>query len=392
MKSRIISMAVACVFLIIASFIPPANALEINNYDNIDSPVIAAILSVAEEFQVDMETASYIYADQQFLIALFNDPTHFVMFEKDADIWIEQDGHIQQIHVRTMNLDIVALIEELPISQFTQVTVHDEPPLSNTMSDPNGDSVAPLIQSLIPDFQGMYVRISDGALVVQTNYTSEIPSNARVHLGQLQKNFSVFELVPLGGDIVTQSITIRGGTVAGACTVGFPARNGGRQGIVTAAHCDHRLAVFGNTAGTGTSVLSTWRADSPRSNADIAFHEVPGTMTSQFFGISAAQVANMGAPQEVIVGVTVCGRGRVSLWRCGRVDSVSHRPSNPICNNNLCNPTFVSVIATNNLGDSGGPWVIGNSPVGIHAGGNSEAHRAVFSRLAYIPNGTTLGN
>ena len=137
------------------------------------------------------------YDDRQLLFELINDADHPIALGEDADIWVENNGTLQFINIRTTDKDLIRKAISLPVSEFSTVVGHHEPPTGNTILDPNADSIALLIQTIVPDVQGMSVRTSDGVLVVLTLYTSKLPPNLDLRVIQILNDSGGIEFQPL---------------------------------------------------------------------------------------------------------------------------------------------------------------------------------------------------
>lgn len=239
-----------------------------------------------------------------------------------------------------------------------------------------------------PGVQGMYVRLADGALVVET---SDDPAALDMEALNAEVPFSavVVERVEAASDT---ALTTRGGVGMSSCTAGFSARNGSTYlGVYAAAHCGTTQSVYTNTAGTGSSVTGTRSLEVHNANADIGFYRIPvGNFVSRsIYGASPRRATALGAPQDVPEGISVCHRGKATGWTCGTITSIAYKPTwAGACPNTTCNPAFVRVSAPTVAGDSGGPWVNGNAPIGIHKGG--AATWSVYSKISRVPAGTAL--
>ena len=80
--------------------------------------------------------------------------------------------------------------------------------------------------------------------------------------------------------------------------------------------------------------------------------------------------------RSFMVGNTVCHYGTVSGYSCGYAEDIHYRPSNNICNGQVCDAVWLKVrdSAYYNLncqgGDSGGPFFWGSTAWGTLSGKN----------------------
>ncbi|MFV2087599.1 trypsin-like serine protease [Micromonospora sp. LOL_021] len=304
----------------------------------------------------------------------------------DADVWVEQHDGAQELKVRTARKDIAAALGGLSLSGSTSVTVVDEPTIASRRLVVT-DEVAESVRAVSPGVQGLYVRTADGALVVDTTDTA-----AKADVAALQRatGFAKIEVtrVEPAGDT---AILVRGGVALGGCTAGFSATYGSYKGYFTAGHCGSSQVTYSNTAGTGSWVTGTKRIQAYNTNSDIAFFSIPSDnyISSTFFGSSSSSATSVGFPADVPEGITACHRGKAVGWGCGTITSIAYQPTwSGACPGGTCNAVFVRVGTGTAAGDSGGPWVNGNRPIGIHKGGGSSY--SVYSKIYRIPAGTSI--
>lgn len=348
-----------------------------------EDPVRAAAQAYSADNDVELSSAIEAVQDQGLVIEAVNDLD--VELGVDADVWVDQDGAEQHVVVRTEQDRLARAINQLDLSPGTTVTVLDEPPISE-QGIALTDEVERVVRDQSPNVQGLYVRPSDGALVVET---SDDP--AGLSAGEIASASGFPAVIIEQVEEASDSILVRGGVALGGCTAGFSAKYGSYIGYFSAAHCGASQKTFSNTAGTGTSVTGTRRVQNYGVNADIAFYSIPSgnTLSRTFFGSSSTSATSVGGPQDVPVGASVCHRGKTKGWKCGKITSISYKPTwSGACPGGSCNSVFVRVSAEQAGGDSGGPWVNGTSPIGIHKGG--AATWSVYSKISRIPSGSSL--
>jgi streptogrisin C len=382
MKASRLGAGIGSVVLLSALFMTQANASTVP-----DDPTLAATESLSLQRNIPFTLAQSIIDDQRVVNDLINYDGNAIDLGITADIWFETGLNGQIVNLRTDDPEIREMFAALPLSSGSHLMILDEPTLSSQLDDPNADSFAETAVDLIPGLQGMYVRITDGTLVLQVDQGET--RQPRIAINSISGfDNVVIERVPPSSD----TVNIRGGAAMGSCTSGFPARNGSQIGVVTAAHCPNNVRLYNGVSTVLTASIPTVRrATSARANSDIAFQEAAqGTMTRTFFGLGTANAVTMGNPQTVAQGTQVCSRGMTNGWRCGSVTSTTYRPTwNNACAGLTCNAVFNSVSVGTAGGDSGGPWVNGSNPIGVHKGGST--FQSIYSRIGFLPSGVTLG-
>ncbi|GAA2234119.1 hypothetical protein GCM10010413_36640 [Promicromonospora sukumoe] len=357
--------------------------------DDAIGPRAAAARDYARENGVDEADAEAAVSDQQMVVEVLNEQN--LELGVDADVWFDQTDTGQRLSVRTQDVDVASAVSDLALSSETTVAVLDEAPVATIVPEIT-DEVEAIARDFAPGIQGLYVRSVDGALVIDT--TDSVGDVDAIELAA-STGFDqvIVESVPVASD----TILTRGGVAMNGCTVAFSARNGSSYiGVFSASHCGTSKRVYTNTAGTGSYVTATRTLRNHGANADIGFYRIPAGhyVSSSFFGSSSSSATTMGSPQDVPAGITACHRGRPALgWDCGTIASIAYRPTwTGACPNGTCNAVFVRVTGAPTAGgDSGGPWVNGTHPIGIHKGGASGAGGwSVYSKISRIPSATSL--
>lgn len=352
-------------------------------------PEALAVRDYEQENAVSAEVAEAAVSDQQAVVDMLNEQD--LELGTDADVWFEQTSSGQRLSVRTQSAEVVTSVTGLALSGETSVTVLDGAPVATAVPE-LADAIEATARDFAPGVQGMYVRSADGALVVETTDAVSDVDAAELAASTGFNDVAVEQVAAASDTILT-----RGGVHMYGCTAAFSARNGSSYiGVFSAAHCGTSRRVYTNTAGTGSYVTGTRTAQNYGANADIGFYRIPSGnfVSSSFYGSSSSSATTMGSAQDVPEGITVCHRGRPALgWDCGTITSIAYRPTwAGACPNGTCNAVFVRVGgAPTSGGDSGGPWVNGNHPIGVHKGGASGVGGySVYSKISRIPSATSL--
>ena len=302
----------------------------------------------------------------------------------DFDLWTEPSASGQGVFVRSSSDVPEDVLVAADLSSDTSVTIVNEAAIGRDTAAALSDEVEHAVDATVPDVQGVYVDVTDGALVVQTSASETLSTDEIAVPG-----FDSVRVEHVDGPM-SDSIAVRGGVGMSGCTAAFPATSGSYIGFYSAAHCGS-MTVYANTAGTGTGTAAAIRSRNHGPNADIAFFSIANSnsISRTFFGSSSTQATATSGPVSVGEGFTVCHRGKTTGWNCGKVQSIAYKPTwSNACNGSTCRPVFVSVAARQAGGDGGGPWVSGNSAIGIHKGGNPNL--SVYSKMNYVPAGTGM--
>jgi hypothetical protein len=381
MKHRLAAVTIVSAGSLLGVTLIPAHGVPLAVHDDSASE---AVESYARDNSTDVLAAAAALEDQTEIAREVRDSG--IELGVDADIWIDHEGEAQQVWIRTEHIQVADAFERLSLSEETSVTVVDDPPIVEQVPALT-DEVEAVVRIYAPGVQGMYVRLADGALIVES---TDIPEEVNTDAIATASGFAV--VVAEQVEPASDSILTRGGVGLSSCTAGFSARNGSTYiGVFSAAHCGTSQRVYTNTAGTGSYVTGTRTLKVHNANADIGFYRIPSGhfVSSSFYGSSSSSATNMGSPQDVPVGITACHRGKTRGWKCGEITSISYRPTwAGACPNTTCNAVFVRASAEQAGGDSGGPWVNGSAPIGIHKGGASGW--SVYSKISRIPSGTSL--
>jgi len=366
---------------------PSAHASEAEEHDATVAAAnyLARSEGVAPGYSRDRVEDQQIIAE--FVTLTWPDP------DGAPDLWIEQEGEAQVLFVRTLDTNAREALSGLELSTQTAIRFVDEAPLREQLPDPNADSFARIAEQVIPGYEGMYVSVQDGSL----NVLSSAPLGRQRSTHMLEALTGFDDVTIHSSTAEAPSFLLRGGAGTNNCTAGFTARRPsvGQRGFVGADHCGVNQTVWSTVGQTGTNRTAQRTARSDRRNADIAFFNIAADHTPVaeiFTDNSASRRAIRTGPARPLVGQTLCSRGRVSGWRCGQVSTVSHRPPNNICDNLLCNSSFIRVRTQSRQGDSGGPWVSGNSPVGIMTsiGTVNGVHYSTVSCLRFLPGASQI--
>lgn len=381
MKHRSASAALVSAVSLFGMTLVPAHGAPLAANDDATTE---AVETYTRNNSTDARTAAAAIEDQAEVVREVNDSG--IELGVDADIWIDHEAAVQQVWVRTQHKQVADAFQQLSLSEETSVTVVEDPPIADQVP-PLTDEIEAVVRDHAPGVQGMYVRPADGALIVES---TDVPADVNTDAIATGSGFSV--VIAEQVEPASDSILTRGGVGLSSCTAGFSARNGSTYiGVFSAAHCGTSQRVYTNTAGTGSYVNATRTVQVHNANADIGFYRVPSGhfVSSSFYGSSSSSATSMGSPQDVPVGITACHRGKTTGWRCGEITSISYRPTYAgACPNTTCNAVFVRASAQQAGGDSGGPWVNGRSPIGIHKGGGTSW--SIYSKISRIPSATSL--
>lgn len=191
---------------------------------------------------------------------------------------------------------------------------------------------------------------------------------------------------------------LRGGRRLSTCTSGFTVRRSGTNelGALTAAHCGNAQTYW------DTFQALPFRSERYEREYDVQWHSVACNMTvpnefdsdsSVAGGVFRAVLGTRGRSQQS-VGQYVCKNGRTTNRTCGFITSLSVCPSYvPSCRSRFIRVREQNWTSNNprsmaEPGDSGGPFYIENTAVGITSGRYTTSGDAIYMAIDYA---STLG-
>lgn len=168
-------------------------------------------------------------------------------------------------------------------------------------------------------------------------------------------------------------------TGTATCTSGFTAFRGSQWGLLTAGHCPNAThQIVGSTYGF------SFVTEHVGSYGDAQFHAStdPTRLNSIKIADNGPTYRTITSTAYPVAGASICNFGRTRPnAACTTVAAVNVCLTNSsgvaVCRLARTNGTF-----TNN-GDSGGPWYLNNTAIGVHAGENSAGF-AVFSQVGHL--------
>jgi hypothetical protein len=235
------------------------------------------------------------------------------------------------------------------------------------------------IQALLPTLQGVSVSDRTGEIVLDVFATGVAATSALAQdstLETLLKN--PVKINVIGAPLKRQAV--RGGShLSVGCTTGFVAKNGTQSGVLSAAHCGAGSVTY-TDAVDGTSYTLTPTLSRNDASHDVHFMPSSATLPQFYADTNVPRVLTGRRLQSsTATGNQVCHRGigSTSRYSCGWVENTAYKPvwdCGPAGTPITCAYTWVQVGGSTLAcygGDSGGPWFIGQTAVGIHNGGSS---------------------
>ncbi|HML52251.1 MAG TPA: S1 family peptidase [Propionicimonas sp.] len=249
--------------------------------------------------------------------------------------------------------------------------------------------------------QSASAGVVEKGLTIKVSYTREQPQNGggipaesmtitHQALNAVAGKFADGELPVTvqfqeSSDPISTSEAIRGGrdlnraddNVA-ECTAGFAVDRNGERGILTAQHCRTGLRY---QSSLGVIQYVTAARNSKSGRTDLQFHrKLPDiSITKQFraTGTASSDDRTVDAAVNPVVGQTACHWGRTTGYSCSTIEStnfcVDYANWEVACNLDS------TVTQIDQPGDSGGPWFLGTTAIGIHSGGG--AGMSLFTRI-----------
>lgn len=213
-----------------------------------------------------------------------------------------------------------------------------------------------------------YINVTDLTSLEAALKTANVPLPEEVKLVEVN-------------ELLAPSANIYGGVALRGCTNGLSVvHSSGSTGVTTAGHCSNAQSFRAEPLNFQTEGFA--------GPYDIQWHktpfvEQPWVRDSDGIRVIHAAKGRLEYPEDRIACHFGQG-GDAAEYTCGYIRNRSYRPPSASYNNPTA--TFVLVESGGDLedrGDSGGPWLIGNTALGIHSGGNT-AGRAFYMSITYF--------
>lgn len=288
--------------------------------------------------------------------------------------------------------ELVALADTL--SRSLGGTIEVRGGASSTLADLT-EAVDVPWEDVVEGFSGAYASEREGHVVVQSTSPAPEPQTTVSKAVEGTSAASDDTLRGAISDVPVIFETVddlpeaqnRGGRRLATCTSAFTVYNTGYQyGYATAGHCQSSQPYYW-WAGDGP-FAATYRGQSTSGYVDLQWHTTTVQAIEPLFHASttsAREQQSRGIGQE---GQYLCHFGRTTGYSCANVASIVYKPSNTdLCGYaSSCQPVYslTESNCTSELGDSGGPWFIGNAAHGIHSGHRDGGTICIFSRTYYL--------
>lgn len=174
------------------------------------------------------------------------------------------------------------------------------------------------------------------------------------------------------------------------CTSGFTVRRAsdGREGTLTAGHCEGLNEMEENTSGGGVELVfsAPWAGEHIGTYGDVEWHTTSHDDFPEFWSTYTERRPVQGriANSQISQDAYVCHFGRSSGYSCGNVSDVNSSGTFywAGCGCNVTAYNMVDVAGTASIGgDSGGPWFFAYTAWGIHHGTRNSNGHSVFSKI-----------
>lgn len=172
-----------------------------------------------------------------------------------------------------------------------------------------------------------------------------------------------------------------------ACTLAFTVQRGSTKGILSAGHCPNNLDYVDPVDGSESSL--TLEAEYEGYYGDYAWYSTSESVVAQFYASSSSSgrrfVTAVKPRNQINIGDTYCFYGRrTNRDSCGTVKytSTCHRGGAI----DVCNQVRVRNVY-GRKGDSGGPWYVASTAVGVHTGcfGSGCGDRSTRQDQSFTP-------
>ena len=172
-----------------------------------------------------------------------------------------------------------------------------------------------------------------------------------------------------------------------ACTLAFAVQRGSTKGILSAEHCPDNLDYVDPVDGSESSL--TLEAEYEGYYGDYAWYSTSESVVAQFYTSSSSSgrrfVTAVKPRSQINIGDTYCFYGRrTNRDSCGTVKYTNTCHRGRITQ--VCNQVRVRNVY-GRRGDSGGPWYVASTVVGIHRGcfGSGCGDRSIRQDQSFTP-------
>lgn len=189
----------------------------------------------------------------------------------------------------------------------------------------------------------------------------------------LPTGFAV-EYVPMDVSLIAAPELLHGARViADVCTGAFPVkRKGGNElGILTAGHCPGTGSYDGTPDAFHSPYPYSISTESGPGGGDFRWNHSKYGLSGLTFVGHGRPLAVFNSRAGVTSGVHVCGYGKTTDRKCGNVAACDVNTTATVPDNGV---TYIvgglcrMQAAMTAPGDSGGPWFVGSTAVGVHHG------------------------
>jgi hypothetical protein len=176
-----------------------------------------------------------------------------------------------------------------------------------------------------------------------------------------------------------------GGLVTDPCTSGFTVRSkDGREGFVTAGHCDNTLRFNGT--------VMPFQKQNIRTTHDVQWHTSPSPYDDKAWfrdrdghGSDYREVHSLLGRKYQRVGKTVCKSGKITGYTCGTIVDRNYKPGYV----GDARDTFILVDRNGDgkmldVGDSGAPVFIKNRALGVAVAGRNNPLDMIYMPISYV--------
>lgn len=227
------------------------------------------------------------------------------------------------------------------------------------------DRVAMALESRFAKGDVVYVWPDKLGQTIQVEAVSSERDRVQAELSTLEVGVPL--TVVASGSVFTEEVTFRGGISASGCTWGYATTN---SQLLTAGHCPSSQ----NYAGTvqpyvAGSEINSGDLDSQRHNIAPAAGAV--LENSVWLGGSTYRdITSVRAYAAMDLMDTSCHRGATTGYTCGHIQTLTGAQA---VGGGTQVPHSVGSALNSGGGDSGGPWLSGNTALGTHEGSNASS-------------------
>ena len=312
-----------------------------------------------------------------------NDPDTFA----DLEILHEPNFHVVAYFTRNGEQTIQRYIEGTPLEGVVEVRQVDA-----TLSELEAAQ-----EEAMSYYEAHGVRVESGIDIARNRAEVYLPPRARERLSSTPQVQTARKLPAPVAEVAVDGLAVPmtylfGGSAMDTCTSGFTVRaKDGREGFVTAGHCDPNPPDYSNQLKYNGTVMP-FQKQNIRTTHDVQWHTSPSPYDDKASfldrngqGDTTREVHRVWGRGHQVVGMSVCKSGKNTGFTCGEIVQRDYQPSYV----GHAKPTFILVDRKGDgdmigPGDSGAPVFTGNTALGIAVAGRNSPLDMIYMPINFV--------